>query len=474
MRYAFLFVALCFFQSMLSAQTCNCAEQFEFLTQKMAANYAGYQDKVNPATQAAFDAHTARYRALTAPVMVDTTCARLLHEWTLFFKDRHVQLNYNPAQENPEQVRQRFSAWEKIALDEAAARSLIDRPGGNPLEGIWEMQGGNYRVALVPAPTTSRDLAAVVLRADSVYWVPGQVKFELKKEGEGYAGNFYMRDHSLKTSAAVFEDNQLKFNGLSTWQRVYPGSGKLPATAARQIFTLKQLDSTTLLITVPTMYESVRLQLDSLVKANQKLLASTPNLIIDCRNNGGGSDITYYPLKPFLYTQPVTGYNMQLWATPDNADKFSAMATNPDLPRDWQRHGKRMARKMRRHYGQFIGKSTTYKERMKRVLPYPKHVAVLINGGCGSSCEQFVLFAQQSAKTTLIGQNTAGVLDYGNLHFLTFPDQRFEIGYPTSRSRRVAAGKGIDNIGIPPAVRLEEKDGDWVEFARQYLHQKGG
>lgn len=474
MRYAFLLVALCFFQTLLPAQSCNCPEQFEFLTQKMAANYAGYQDKVTPATQAAFDAHTARYRALAAPVTSDTTCARLLHEWTLFFKDHHVQMSYNGPQDNPEQVRQRFSAWEKIALDESAARSLIDRPGGDPAEGIWEMQGGNYRVALVPAPTPSRDLAAVVLRADSVYWVPGQLKFELKKDGEGYSGNFFMRDHSVKTSTALLEGDQLKFNGLSTWQRVYPGSGKLPAAAPRQIFTLKQLDSTTLLLTVPTMDESVRLQLDSLIKANRKLLAGTPNLIIDCRNNGGGSDITYYPLKPFLYTQPVTGERMQLWATPDNADKFAEMGKNKDFPWTWRMYGRHTARKMRRHYGHFIGKTGQYKERMKHVMPYPQRVAVLIDGGCASSCEEFVLFAQQSKKTTLIGQNTGGVHDYGNLHFLTFPDKRFTLGYPTSRSGNVAAGRPIDNIGIPPAVRVEEKDGDWVEFARQYLHQKGG
>ncbi|MEO6037481.1 MAG: hypothetical protein ABIQ93_03640, partial [Saprospiraceae bacterium] len=28
-----------------------------------------------------------------------------------------------------------------------------------------------------------------------------------------------------------------------------------------------------------------------------------------------------------------------------------------------------------------------------------------------------------------------------------------------------------DNIGIPPALRLTEKDGDWVEWTRRYLER---
>lgn len=471
MRFAFTMLMLVFVAATPRAQDCNCSEQFNFLTHKIAANYAGYRDKVNPATQAAFEAHTARYHALVAPVTSDTTCARLLHEWTLFFKDRHVQLSYNPPPADTAAIRRRFADWEKITLDETTVRARLDRPDRDSVEGIWEMSGGNYRVALLRRPTPVRDYVAVVLRADSVWWMPGQVKFELKKSAGGFSARFFLRDHSVRELSAVQQGDELRFEAFSTWRRVYPGTGKLPRATPRQIFTLQKLDSTTVLLTVPTMNESVRRELDSLIKANRRQLEKTPNLIIDCRGNGGGSDITYYPLKPFLYTQPVTGDRMQLWATRDNAEKFALMGKNKDFPWSWRLYGRHTARKMRRNEGKFIGKAGRYTEKMKRVLPFPQRVAVLIDGGCGSSCEQFVLFAQQSKKTTLIGQNTGGVLDFGNLHFLTFPDNRFQIGYPTSRSGRVAAGRGIDNVGIPPAVRLTEKDGDWVEWARRYLHQ---
>lgn len=471
MRYALLFFLLCSLHAFLPAQPCNCPEQFDFLTQKIAANYAGYSDKVNPATRAAFDAHTTRYRALAAPVTTDTTCARLLYEWTLFFKDRHLQLSYNPPPDDTAAIRRRFADWEKIGLDEAAARARIDRPDRDSIEGIWEMQGGNYRVALLRQPAAGRDYAAVVLRADSVWWMPGFVKFELKTAAGGYQARFFMRDHSLREFSVAWRGDELRFGTFSTWQRVYPGAGELPKDRKQQTFFLEKLDSATLLITLPTMNESLRHEFKSLVKANRKLLATTPNLIIDVRGNGGGSDLTYYPLKRYLYTQPVRSDRVQYWATRDNADKFAEMGRNKDFPWTWRMYGRHMARKMRRNEGKFIGKTGQGVEKMNRVTRYPQRVVVLIDGGCASSCEQFALFAQQSKKTTLIGRNTAGVLDYSNLHFLPFPDRRFTLAYPTTRSNRVAEGRGIDNVGVAPAVRLSEADGDWVEWTRRYLRR---
>jgi len=472
---AILLPLFCLLYSTLSsAQTCNCPEQFTFLTQKMAANYAGYRDKVNATTQSDFDKHNANYRIKTAAATSDTTCFRLLSEWALFFRDHHVQLSYQAPPDDPPSIRQRFQEGEKIQITEVEARARFDQPGRDSLEGIWEMQGGSYRVALLRLPSPTRDYAAVILRADSIWWMPGQVKFELKNADNGYTARFFVRDHTIRESATTIHGNKLEINGLSTWQRVYPGTGQLSKVEPKRIFTLQKMNPKTLLLTVPTMNESVRQELDSLIKANRKLLSNTPNLIIDCRGNGGGSDITYYPLKPFLYTNPVTTDGMQLWATQDNADKFAQMGKNKDFPWGWRLYGQHMARKMRRNEGKFVGRPGSSTGKRKQVLPYPQQVAVLIDGRCGSSCEQFILFAQQSKKTTLIGQNTGGVLDYGNLHFLNFPGGLFQLGYPTSRSSRVAAGRGIDNIGIPPAVRLTEKDGDWIAWASKYLEEKQG
>ena len=457
-----------------TAQSCNCTEQFDWLRQKLALNYSGYRDKVTPQSQAEFDRHTAGFQPKVATATSDTACLRVMTEWARWFRDGHVQLfvKGGPVSDDPVEIRRRFAGWEKIALTEAEARAYLDQPGRDPVEGIYRNAEGNYRIALIQNNTPERDFAAIVIKADSVWWMPGQVKFDLKKAASlsTYMSRYYMRDHSQRNPGATFSDGKLEFAELGAWYKQYPGTPNLPAKP--RIFTLAQLDSQTLLLTVPTMNESVRLELDSLVKANAALLERTPNLIIDCRNNGGGSDITFEPLQPYVYSGSVKGYRGQVYATDDNIDKYEKLRHSKDFPKKYRLYFGHMAKKMRRHKGEYVGKCGEATQKFKNVKPYPQRVAILINGNCASSCEQFVYYAEQSTRVTLIGQNTAGILDYGNLHTLDFPCGKFGLAYPTSRSCRVDAGKAIDGAGIAPDVRVDEKEKDWVEFATEYLKTK--
>ena len=434
------------------------------------------RDKVTLEKQADFEQHTADFRTKTDQTKVDTTCLRLLTEWTRWFRDGHVQISFNnnAAPDNPDEIRRRFSGWEKIPLTEAQARAYLDQPGRNPLEGIYQMAEGNYRVAVIRDSTSERDFAAVLLRADSLWWMPGQVKFELQinesMHSSGlYSAKYYMRDHSVRTPVVTFASGVLGFLELGSWYKQYPGP---PVIVEKpRIFTLESLDANTLLLTVPTMNETVRQELDSLVKTNAALLERTPNLIIDCRDNGGGSDITFNPMQPYVFSGAVKGYRAQIYATDDNMDKYEKLRRSKDFPKKYRLYFGHMARKMRRHKGEFVGKCGEATLKVKKIKHYPQQVAILINGNCASSCEQFVYYASQSTRVTLIGQNTAGIMDYGNLHTLDFPCGRFRLAYPTSRSCRVAAGKGIDGTGIPPDVRIDAEEKDWVEYARQYLRK---
>jgi C-terminal processing protease CtpA/Prc len=219
------------------------------------------------------------------------------------------------------------------------------------------------------------------------------------------------------------------------------------------------------------MDESVRRQLDQLMAEHKEILVKTPHWVIDCRNNGGGSDITYRKITPYLYTNRTLHYHNKVWCTRDNAQKYAELASSNDFPWYYKLYGRYMYRRIMRNVGKMVGKNGTVKGLRGKFKPYPKRVAILINGGCASSCESFVQVAQQSKKVTLIGTNTAGISDYGNLHTLTFPCKKFTMRYPTTRTNAVDAGKGIDGVGIPPQVRLDEQT-DWIEYARKYLKNK--
>jgi hypothetical protein len=70
-----------------------------------------------------------------------------------------------------------------------------------------------------------------------------------------------------------------------------------------------------------------------------------------------------------------------------------------------------------------------------------------------------------------MGENTAGILDYANMREQKFKCYPYTLNYSTTRSRMIDIGKGIDNIGIPPHIYLNEEQ-DWVEEALMWLEHK--
>ena len=461
----------------LLSQPCTCLEQFTFFEEKIRINYSGFRDKVNDSTRADYAAHNQRYHDLAAATTTDTGCYQVLSNWKNWFRDGHVQIQNALLWSKPAEIRAKFVNWEKIDLDEASAKQYLSQAGREPVEGIWRSAEGAYTVALTRQVTAQRTWAASVLRADGIYWMPGQVKLELSPlpDSTRFAVRYFMRDHQLQLDTARLNGDSLVLHKLGAWFRQpLQGEATAPRSApAQERFRFAVLDSSTALLTITTMDVSFRSQLDKLMKKHKKTLKKTPNLIIDCRNNGGGSDITYRLVAPYLYTGRIRGYHAQIWATRDNAGKYAAWQKEKDSPWYLRVYAGMMKRKILRNEGKMLGKRKTYKTRNFKRRAFPKQVAVLINENCGSSCESFIMMADQSKKVTLIGANTAGVSDYGNLHTMKFPCGELAIRYPTTRTRAVDDGKGIDGVGIPPDIRLGKEEKDWVEFARQYLHRKG-
>lgn len=460
----------------LPAQSCPCTGQFEWLRQKTALNYAGYRDKVTPQKQAEFERFTTELQTQAATTGTDTACISLMTGWLRWFHDGHLSIAAKDEFENMDSaaIRRRFADWESISLTEARARFYFDQPGREPMEGIYENEDRSYRIALMKYAQPGRNYIGAVIHADSVWWVPGQVKFDLTQTTPGhFTSHYYMLNHHERLSEAVFSDGKLHFAKLGTWYKQYPGTPVVPLPRAKQqTFALRQLDTATLLLTLPTMNESVRLELDSLVKANKALLERSARLIIDCRDNGGGSDVTYEPLQQYVYSGPVKGFKNQTLATDDNIGKYERLSKDANFPKNRQRQFGRVAESLRGHNGEFVGKCGEFTEGSGNVSPNPKRVVILINGGCASSCEQFIYYARQSERVTLMGENTAGILDYGDLNSLNAPCGQFALSYPTTRSCAVEAGQGIDGTGIPPSVRIGPEEKDWVQFALRYLNGK--
>ena len=480
MKNLLLFIAFAFSCLHASSQTCDCAAAFNYMVPKVEANYSGYRDKVTSSNRSTYTAFTDSTRQLagTPVYQRQDSCYWLLSRWIGYMKDGHISVSFNASATavQPDSIRKQFADWPSIPHTVSSFTKYLKEKKRHPIEGVWQMEGGQYKVGILQQ---GKKYTAFVLKADSLYWMPGQVKFEIVPQKDSFTGVFYLRDHSAEPT--VYNLDKVKEGIIETgtrgkWYKLNEKGEFVSKNIIgnSSIVQFQRLSPETNLLTIKSFDDGYRKLIDSVVTANDALLRKTPHLIIDVRGNGGGSDVSYYPLRKYLFTHPYLRYGAEILCTPDNIEKFKGLASNPNFSKEEQENFRKRASDMEKHLNEYWSPwPATYMSDTLEVTAYPQKVAVLIDKRCGSTTEQFLLdVASNSRKTTMYGEPSGGVLDYANLYFFKIPNTPFQVNYATSRSKRLDFGLGIDNKGIQPHVRLDQSTTDWVKHVQATLEKK--
>ena len=219
----------------------------------------------------------------------------------------------------------------------------------------------------------------------------------------------------------------------------------------------------------------------ALLKTHRKDFQRHPNWIIDLRGNGGGSDSSYQPLLPWLLADETVDASAAILATPANIDAWGRMcALYAPGDAECQKSINEGIERMRKAApGTFVAMDDGGPFSYSRVKPLeprrPSRVAVLIDGGCGSSCEEFALAVRQSFTVKLIGQPTFGSLDHSNLRPHDLPSGMRRLWYATTRSTRLP-GFRVDVSGVQPDIYLPLEPGaeakaEEVQRVRSWLER---
>jgi hypothetical protein len=331
------------------------------------------------------------------------------------------------------------------------------------VEGIWWTPDSTYQIALIENRQGFRHYAGIILHSNNPNWSPGHVKIDLVRTPDNRLdGVMYYANHQPHYVEYVIHKNRLG-NGWVRHGAVTQG-GRTPALSS------KKLSDSTLYLQIGTFAEWNAMPIDSMVAAHQNHLETMPNLIIDIRNNGGGSSFSFMPLMPYIYTDPIHISGSDVLATPQNTTAWEVLLDNPFIPEEMKPALESFIENMRSNPGQLIPASPDTIVTLESVTPYPRNIVVLYNGNSASASEIFIQAARQSSKVTLMGENSAGILDYADMRNAGFSCLPYELAYATTRSRAIDLGKGIDNVGIPPDVHLAE-DQDWVKEAQRQLEE---
>ncbi len=455
-----------------NAQPCNCPATLTKLADLIRRNYAGYADKITPATKAK---HERVYQSLLAKAATAKdlkTCGPLLEQYRAFWGDGHLQLGGLPSEEGS--VRP-----QTYPLTEAQAKAYFVSGAAklNPIEGFWSIDDA-YKLAVVRNRNGPRNtFVGVVMSAQNPDWKPGMVKMTLRQAVGSYFDIHYTTgDFSTDSTEAVLQTNLLDVFKYGVFEKTFPTSAK-PLVKATFQSQFPQLaidfrfpDDSTAVLKMLTFNLAAKPVVDSLLKLHKMALEARPNWIIDLRGNGGGGVSTFENVLPYLYTGPIVRDGSQYWLSPDNVRNYETSL------------GELSSAKVRVHFMNMVAqgkaKPNSWSDDPGDTLRFaaptanPRRVAVLANKRTASSGEIFLMNARQSRKVTIFGTQTAGVVDYGDgtVHSLPCPDLKVVI--PVRRSNYLNRVR-YDGIGLAPDVRVPANERDWYGFVRKYWQKTG-
>ncbi len=249
-------------------------------------------------------------------------------------------------------------------------------------------------------------------------------------------------DGAIRSFLEIFEDGHL----LLTSSFSPPVDMPPPLFQGMRDPLARALSDSAFLIRVPSFAIGFKSDLDALLEAHRGAIKKREILIVDVRGNTGGGDSTWTDLIAPIYTDPMTRWGILWRSTEDNARAIEAQIE--PLRKSAQVSSavcdamQLVADGMRENLDQNLAKlgpQLAPLVTLPEVWSTPRRVAIIVDGSCGSSCENFLLAARQSAKVTVFGENTYGAIDFQNVRIASLPSGNRQLRFAMSMSLRVLA-----------------------------------
>lgn len=461
------------------SQNCDCESNFKWLKETFEKNDAGFSYSVESKGRPAYENHSEKLIQKTKNITDAIDCAEIMREWLTFFRSAHHSIsiiNQKNDQNNSEtlsnkEIVNKYKNSEKLEVDLIKFTKYLESKKTIDYEGVWVSEP--YKIGIKKIKDT---YIGFIIEADGIYWTKGQVKLKINSDNSSI---YYMRDHSKQS----FENTELLGKnyiqtGFVTLKRITPKIDIDPKFEQhfKSILTNKpyfeKIDEKTNYLRIPSFIGSEKKIIDSVILANKEIILKTPNLIIDIRNNGGGSDRSYNELLPILYTNPIRTVGVEYYSTDLNNKRMLDFINDPKygFDEDEKQWARRSYDKLSKNLGDFVNlnQNEVSVKDYDEVHQYPKKIGIIINENNGSTAEQL----KQSKKVKLYGTTTMGVLDISNMYYVKSPCEEFELGYSLTRSMRIP-GFTIDDKGIQPDYYIDKSISkyEWIKFVKKSLNE---
>lgn len=459
----------------------SCERNFNMVQQKVQDNYAGWQATIGTKTNKKFDAFTDKIKNKSSNITDPRECYFVIKEWLDYFDDEHLFLNLlNPytSQNDSLELAGKIQSRERVSFknEEEFVAALKGQSNLDQIVGVYETDDNTYKIGITTGSEPGSYKGFILEAPDNSLWKEGMVKFTMQSIGDDkFDGQFFYSNFSEERAFIKKIKNYIVLENIFKLKKVFPEPTEVVNNddIVRKLptYRIEPLSKNTLLFVPPpfTYIDAADIIVD-MVNNNRDLLANTPNLIVDLRNNPGGDDNALVPLYPYVADKPIVRKGGLFRNSKEN---LLLLSQELESVQSYPKYKRLLGPKLQTIINDMRNSKDDVVVGPDKVFQYakpfakPSKVVVLINQKTASSAERIVMELQQSGKTIVMGEKSKGLTDYIEVRDWGLPAFGWRLAMGMAENVQKPKGK---NNGIKPDVKISSKTADWVKFAEDYLN----
>lgn len=453
-----------FLSDILAAQNCDCASQFDYVVSYFEDNNPAYQKlKMDKQELKTYQKNLAFLRTKTKKERDIDYCIVYMEAYVGLLKDHHSGISFNLKRKDlsTDDLIQKFKLseayrkFQKLNIDTAEMISVLSNKPADDVEGIYT-DGRTLVFGIIKQENSINTYHGIVLKSNK-FLDPGHVLIELtRKKNNSYdiVYNIGLLGFDMQRifKNMIIENGQIPFFGFSK---------TINARTDTNPYEFTSLSEETNYLRLSNFNRNYTQELDSFYLSINDAIKSKPYLVIDIRNNGGGSEASYYKLLPYAYTKPLKVDAADVWVSPENIKRYQEGA--------WQNETKLVERMKAARPFSFIPLSEEGVSNwsLDSGTVYPKKIALLFNKGTASAGEGMIMYYMQSDKVITVGENSGGFIGYGNVMTVQTPCKTYTILCTTTKYEEKSK---YEFRGLEPQYKPSKQE-DWIQYAENLLKQ---
>jgi hypothetical protein len=431
-----LIISFFILQQRIYCQKCECEKIFNNLKSTIENNYVGVSllNRIKDRE---------RYKAFSKIILKKSqkastnNCIIFLEQYLRFFDDNHLSIYQKVNNSNITIGKGLFEHSREV----------------KKLAGLWKGKNAKKTILL---KEKNGYLEGFLKNTDTTKkWK----KFCVVYKEDNFYNFLFLNDESYRYSirtvykmGCIFYDNSLLYS-----RKIIKPALIEDSTLLKSQIMFRLLTKATAYLKFPSFDVQEKPMLDSLLKENDSIISHTKNLIIDLRNNFGGTITTGFGLIKYFYSNPFS-FESAYYLSNDTIIKVLSQSVNfvkENLPDELESF-KKLIETLKVKKGKVVHDTTITYNNLK-ILRYPEKIFLLINKNTSSSAELFTLAASKNSKVVIAGENSAGVVDFGAPQTFNLECDNFQLDIPQQMMDHTPK-KRFENIGIKASIELKSRN----------------